>query len=240
LQVLISGGAPVPSAFVERLEKAGKTYLHNWYGLTETTSPCIITPLGARSPVDPATGALSVGLPVPNSIVKILDPETGKPAPVGEVGEIVAKGPMVVPGYWENPAETDKAIKDGWLFTGDVGKMDAEGWFYIVDRKKDLINVSGYKVWPRDVEDVLYQHPAIKEACVIGVPDAYRGETVKALVTVSEKYQGKIGAEELIGFCRERMAAYKYPRIVEIVSELPKTLSGKILKRQLREGAKKS
>ena len=240
LQMLISGGAPVPSGFVERLEKAGKIYLHNWYGLTETTSPCIITPLGARSPVDPATGALSVGLPIPNSIVKIMDPETGKPATVGEVGEIVAKGPMVVPGYWENPAETDKAIQDGWLFTGDVGKMDAEGWFYIVDRKKDLINVSGYKVWPRDVEDVLYQHPAIKEACVIGIPDAYRGETVKAFVTLSDKYQGKITAEELIEFCRERMAAYKYPRIVEIVPELPKTLSGKILKRQLREVGKKS
>jgi long-chain acyl-CoA synthetase len=113
--------------------------------------------------------------------------------------------------------------------------MDEDGWFYIVDRKKDLINVSGYKVWPRDVEDVLYQHPAVREACVIGIPDAYRGETVKAFVTPRENYQGKVTPEELIEYCKQKMAAYKYPRIVEIVSEFPKTLSGKIMKRQLRE-----
>lgn len=188
-----------------------------------------------RSPVDSATQALSVGLPIPGSVVKIHDAQTGVVLPAGEVGEIVAKGPMVVPGYWNNPAETAKAIKDGWLSTGDVGKMDEDGWFYIVDRKKDLINVSGYKVWPRDVEDVLYQHPAVREACVIGIPDAYRGETVKALVMLREKYQGKVTPEELIEFCKQKMAAYKYPRIVEIVSEFPKTMSGKIMKRQLRE-----
>ncbi len=235
LTKVLSGGAPVPQAFVERFEQACKVYIHNWYGLTETTSPCIITPLGMRAPVDSATQALSVGLPIPGSVVKVHDAQTGVVLPAGEVGEIVAKGPMVVPGYWNNPAETAKAIKDGWLFTGDVGKMDENGWFYIVDRKKDLINVSGYKVWPRDVEDVLYQHPAVREACVIGIPDAYRGETVKALVTLREKYPGKVTSEELIEFCKQKMAAYKYPRMVEIVPEFPKTLSGKIMKRQLRE-----
>ena len=235
LTKVLSGGAPVPRAFVERFEQACKVYIHNWYGLTETTSPCIITPLGMRSPVDSATQALSVGLPIPGSVVKIHDAQTGAVLPVGEVGEIVAKGPMVVPGYWNNPAETAKAIRDGWLLTGDVGKMDEDGWFYVVDRKKDLINVSGYKVWPRDVEDVLYQHPAVREACVIGIPDAYRGETVKALVTLREKSPGKVTPEELIEFCKQKMAAYKYPRVVEIVTEFPKTLSGKIMKRQLRQ-----
>lgn len=235
LTKVISGGAPVPQGFVKRFEEACNVYIHNWYGLTETTSPCIITPLGSKSPVDPDTEALSVGLPIPSSVVKVQDPQTGVVLPQGEVGEIVVKGPMVVPGYWNKPEETKSAIKDGWLLTGDVGKMDEDGWFYIVDRKKDLINVSGYKVWPRDVEDVLYQHPAVKEACVIGVPDAYRGETVKAFVTIRESYKEEVTPEELIEFCRQKMAAYKYPRIVEIVSELAKTLSGKLLKRQLRE-----
>ncbi|MDI6755650.1 MAG: AMP-binding protein [Thermodesulfobacteriota bacterium] len=235
LTKVISGGAPVPQGFVQRFEQACNIYIHNWYGLTETTSPCIITPLGSKSPIDPDTEALSVGLPIPSSVVKVQDPQTGVVLPQGEVGEIVVKGPMVVPGYWNKPEETKSAIKDGWLLTGDVGKMDEDGWFYIVDRKKDLINVSGYKVWPRDVEDVLYQHPAVKEACVIGVPDAYRGETVKAFVTIRESYKEEVIPEELIEFCRQKMAAYKYPRIVEIVSELAKTLSGKLLKRQLRE-----
>jgi long-chain acyl-CoA synthetase len=195
--------------------------------------------LGLRDPVDPDTGALSIGLPIPNSIVKVIDVQTGVVLLPGEVGEIVAKGPMVVPGYWNKPEETANAIKDGWLHTGDVGKMDKYGWFYIVDRKKDLINASGYKVWPREVEDVLYSHPAVKEACVIGVPDPYRGETVKAFITLSKSYRGELTAKELVDFCKKRMAAYKYPRIVEIVEEIPKTLSGKMLKRQLREEEEK-
>lgn len=235
LDKVLSGGAPVPEGFVKKFEQVSGLYIHNWYGLTETTSPCIITPLGVRSPVDPETGALSIGLPIPNSIVKIKDIDTGEVLPPGEIGEIVAKGPMVVPGYWSKPAETANAIKDGFFYTGDVGKMDENGWFYFVDRKKDLINVSGYKVWPRDVEDVLYQHHAVKEACVIGVPDPYRGETVKAFVTLKEDYLGKVKPEELIAFCKNKMAAYKYPRIVEIVSDIPQTHSGKKLKRQLRE-----
>jgi long-chain acyl-CoA synthetase len=124
------------------------------------------------------------------------------------------------------------------MYTGDVGKMDEEGWFYVIDRKKDLINVSGFKVWPRDVEDVLYQHPAVKEAAVIGVPDPYRGETVKAFVALKDDFKGRVTPEELIDFCKNRMAAYKYPRIVEIAPEIPKTTTGKFLRRVLREEEK--
>jgi long-chain acyl-CoA synthetase len=235
----MSGGAPVPEGFVKKFEEKTGCYIHNWYGLTETTSPAIITPIGARSPVDTDSGALSIGIPVPNSMAKIVDTDSNKILPPGEIGELAVKGPMVVPGYWQKPEETAKAIKDGWLYTGDVAKMDSEGWFYIVDRKKDLINVSGYKVWPRDVEDVLYQHPAIKEAAVIGIPDDYRGETVKAYVTLNDSVAEPPSSDELIEFCKLRMAAYKYPRQIEVVVELPKTLSGKILRRELRDKLKK-
>ncbi len=231
-----TGGAPVPSAVVENFEKICGIYIHNAYGLTETNSPSHLTPLGARAPVDPESGALSIGIPIPNTVCKIMDLETGeKELPPGETGEVVVKGPMVIPGYWNKKEESAHAIRDGWLYTGDVGKMDENGWFYIVDRKKDLIIVSGYKVWPREVEDVLYQHPAVKETSVIGVPDSYRGETVKAFVSIKDPYRGKVLPDELIEFCRNRMAAYKYPRIVEITEEIPKTPTGKFLRRLLRE-----
>jgi long-chain acyl-CoA synthetase len=231
-----TGGAPVPVAVVESFERSVGPYIHNAYGLTETNSPSHFTPLGDRAPTDPDTGALSVGIPVSNSLSKIMDLETGdQELPPGEIGEIVVQGPMVVPGYWNKPEETAHAIRQGWLYTGDVGKMDENGWFYVVDRKKDLINVSGFKVWPRDVEDILYQHPAVKEAAVIGVPDPYRGETVKAFVAIKEDFKGQVSPEEFIEFCKNRMAAYKYPRIVEIVPEIPKTTTGKFLRRALRE-----
>ena len=235
MKKVLSGGAPVSPAIVETFEKTCGAYIHNVYGMTETTSPSHFTPFGGRSPVDPDTGALSVGLPVPNTLVKIMDVETGnKELPPGELGEIVIKGPQVIPGYWNKPEETNHAIRDGWIYSGDVGKMDENGWFYVVDRKKDLINASGYKVWPRDVEDVLYQHPAVKEASVIGVPDSYRGETVKAFVALKDGFE-KVTSIELIDFCKKRMAAYKYPRTVEIVPEIPKTVTGKFLRRVLRE-----
>lgn len=231
-----SGGAPVPAAFVDKFERASGIYIHNVYGLTETTSPSHMCPLGVRAPIDPQSGALSIGLPVPNTSAKIVDIETGTiEMPPNEIGEIIIKGPMVIPGYWDKPEETAHTIRNGWLYTGDVGKMDEDGWFYVIDRKKDLINVSGFKVWPREVEDVLYQHPAVREASVIGVPDPYRGETVKAFVVLAKEYEGKISPEELIEFCRQRMAAYKYPRIIEITSEIPKTSTGKFLRRALKD-----
>src|SRR5579884_1718406 len=228
-----SGGAPVSPATVERFERLTGAYIHNVYGLTETTSPSHAVPLGARAPVDPDSGALSVGVPVPGTTVKVVDVETGREVPVGEVGELWTRGPEVVPGYWRRPEATAETFTDGYLHTGDVGRMDAEGWFYIVDRAKDMINASGYKVWPREVEDFLYQHPAVREAAVVGVPDPYRGETVKAFVSLRPGTAAT--PEELVAFCRERMAAYKCPRVVEVIDEVPKTATGKFLRRELRD-----
>lgn len=234
-----SGGAPVSAALADQFEEMTGQYLYNVYGMTETNSPSHIVPWGKRAPVDPESGALSVGVPVPSCIMKIMDlNEDTRELPAGQIGEIIDSGPIVVPGYWQQPAETKKAIRNGWLYTGDVGKMDDDGWFYVVDRKKDMIIVSGYKVWPRDVEDVIYQHPAVRETAVVGVPDSYRGETVKAYVALKKGEENSIRPEDIISFCKERLAAYKYPREVEIVSEIPKTLTGKILRRKLRKEEK--
>jgi len=231
-----SGGAPVSPATVDQFEELTGLYIYNAYGLTETNSPSHLVPWGKRAPVDQDSGALSVGVPIPNAVIKIMDLEKGtQELGPGEIGEIVDKGPMVVPGYWQKPEETKHAIRDGWLYTGDVGKMDDDGWFYVVDRKKDMIVAAGYKVWPRDVEDVIYQHPGVKETAVVGVPDPYRGETVKAFVALKEGMEGSVTPQDIISFCKSRMAAYKYPRQVEIVSEIPKTLTGKFLRRVLRE-----
>ncbi|WP_179401011.1 class I adenylate-forming enzyme family protein [Burkholderia guangdongensis] len=228
---IYSGGAPIPPSVVDAFRDRFGLYIHNGYGLTETNSPTHCVPVGREAPVDPASGALAVGVPVFNVESYIGDDE-GRPLPVGEVGEIISRGPMIVPGYWNKPAESAKAIVDGYFRTGDVGFMDAQGWFYLVDRKKDMINAGGYKVWPREVEDVLYTHPAVREAAVVGVPDSYRGETVKAVVSLKPGAQATPDA--LVAYCKERMAAYKYPRIVEIIAELPKTVTGKILRRELR------
>lgn len=227
-----SGGAPIAPSIVERFEREVGPYIHNIYGLTETTSPSHAVPFGRRAPVDPASGALSVGVPVFNTVVRILDDE-GKELPPGEVGEIATSGPMVVPGYWNRPDATAATLPAGELRTGDVGFMDSDGWFYLVDRKKDMIVASGFKVWPREVEDTLVRHPAVREAAVIGVPDAYRGETVWAYVSLRPGTSAT--PEELTDFCRAELAAYKYPRRIEILPDLPKTPTGKLLRRELRQ-----
>ncbi|WP_433504260.1 class I adenylate-forming enzyme family protein [Pseudonocardia halophobica] len=232
LDKIWSGGAPIPPSTVKAFQQAFGQYIHNIYGLTETTSPSHCTPRHAEAPVDEASGALSVGVPVYDTVVRIVG-EDGQDLPPGEVGEIVTTGPQVVKGYWNKPEETERALPGGSLHTGDVGYMDDRGWFYIVDRKKDQINAGGYKVWPREVEDVLYEHEAVREAAVVGVPDEYRGETVKAFVSLRAGKQ--VTAEELIAFAKERMAAYKYPRQVEFLDEIPKTVSGKLLRRELRD-----
>jgi long-chain acyl-CoA synthetase len=226
-----SGGAPIPPSTVKAFQAQFGQYIHNIYGLTETTSPSHGVPAGAIAPVDEASGALSVGVPIYDTVVRIVG-DDGRDLPPGEIGEIVTSGPMVVPGYWNKPDETAHALPGGALHTGDVGYMDEAGWFYLVDRKKDQINAGGYKVWPREVEDVLYQHEAVREAAVVGVPDEYRGETVKAYVSLRPGQQ--VTADELIAFCRQQMAAYKYPRQIEFLDELPKTVSGKLLRRELR------
>ncbi len=233
-QMLGSGGAPLPPAIVEDFRRRFGHYIRNGYGLTECTAPCASVPPGLEAPVDPVSGTLAVGVPGPDTVVRIID-DQGRDVPFGEQGEIAVRGPMVVPGYWQRPEESAATMPEGELRTGDIGFMDATGWLYVVDRKKDMINASGFKVWPREVEDVLYTHPAVREAAVVGVPDAYRGESVKAYVSL--KPGASVEPGDLIAYCEERLAAYKYPRSVELLPELPKTTSGKILRRELRQDA---
>ncbi|MEW2254435.1 AMP-binding protein [Streptomyces sp. NPDC047869] len=232
-----SGGAPVPPALVEGFRERFGPYIRTGYGLTECTAPCASVPPGLESPVDPVSGTLSVGLPGADTVVRIVD-DRGEELPFGEQGEIVVRGPQVVPGYWRRPDATAETFPDGELRTGDIGFMDERGWLYVVDRKKDMINASGFKVWPREVEDVLYTHPAVREAAVVGVPDGYRGETVKAYISLRPGTDPD--PDELAVYCKERLAAYKYPRQVEILPDLPKTASGKILRRELRTRAQDS
>ncbi|MFH8977525.1 class I adenylate-forming enzyme family protein [Streptomyces sp. NPDC017890] len=226
-----SGGAPLPPALVEKFRAGFGPYIRNGYGLTECTAPCASVPPHLEAPVDPGSGTLAVGVPGPESIVRIVD-EQGAEVPFGEQGEIVVSGPQVVPGYWRRPDATAETFPGGELRTGDIGFMDAQGWLYVVDRKKDMINAAGFKVWPREVEDVLYTHPAVREAAVVGVPDGYRGETVKAYISL--RPGAEAAPDALAAYCEERLAAYKYPRQVEILPDLPKTASGKILRRELR------
>ncbi|MFF6993976.1 class I adenylate-forming enzyme family protein [Streptomyces sp. NPDC008313] len=230
-RMISSGGAPLPPALVEKFREGFGPYIHNGYGLTECTAPCASVPPGQEAPVDPVSGTLAVGVPGPDTVVRIVD-EQGREVPFGEQGEILVRGPQVVPGYWRRPEATAEAFPDGELRTGDIGFMDPAGWLYVVDRKKDMINASGFKVWPREVEDVLYTHPAVREAAVVGVPDGYRGETVKAYISL--RPGSDTGPDALAAYCKERLAAYKYPRKVEILPDLPKTASGKILRRELR------
>ncbi|MYS21952.1 long-chain acyl-CoA synthetase [Streptomyces sp. DvalAA-14] len=234
-QLISSGGAPLPPAVVEAFRiRSGGLYLANGYGLTECTAPCASVPPGREAPVDPESGTLAVGVPGPGTMIRILD-DKGAEVPFGESGEIAVSGPMVVPGYWNKPEESAAALPGGELLTGDIGFMDEDGWLYVVDRKKDMISASGFKVWPREVEDVLYTHPAVREAAVVGVPDSYRGESVKAYVSLRPGASAE--PAELIAYCKERLAAYKYPREVEMLVELPKTATGKILRRELKTSA---
>lgn len=230
-EALFSGGAPVPPAVVEGFaERFGKTILTS-YGMTETCAPTHISPIGGASAIDVASGVLTIGIPASNVDAKIID-EAGLCVPPGEAGELLIRGPQLMAGYWNKPEETAVTLAGGWMHTGDVGFMDKAGWFYLVDRKKDMISASGFKVWPREIEDVLYSHPAIREAAVVGAPDAYRGETVKAFVSLKA---GEItNADDLIAYCRTRLATYKSPRVVEILDELPKTVTGKIMRSALR------
>ena len=234
LTKVYTGGAPTPVATLEEWFARTGTRIHPMYGLTEATSPTHMTPFGSQPPVDPATGVVSVGVPVFDTDVRVLA-DNGDPAGVHQIGELHIAGPQIVPGYWQKPAETAEALNRGYLRTGDVGFMDEAGWFYLVDRAKDMIVASGFKVWPREVEEVLYLHPAVLEAAVVGVPDPYRGENVKAYVSLKAGFHAT--ADEIKAFARERMAAYKYPRIVEITDEIPKNASGKVLRRVMQEHA---
>ncbi|RKF21770.1 long-chain fatty acid--CoA ligase [Altericroceibacterium spongiae] len=229
---IYSGGAPIPpsvrSEFFERLGKL----IYTSFGMTESTSATHLCPLGVEAPVDPESGALAIGVPVFDTDAKVID-EDGNTVPPGVAGELCVKGPQVMLRYWNKPEQTAETLVDGWLRTGDIAVMDEAGWFYLVDRKKDVIIASGFKVWPREVEDVLYAHPAIREAAVVGAPDAYRGETVKAYVSL--KANVKVTSDDLVTHCRARLASYKAPRLVEIMEDLPKTVTGKIQRNELRQ-----
>jgi long-chain acyl-CoA synthetase len=231
IKVCISGASSLPGQVQKRFEELTGGRLVEGYGLTETSPVTHMNPLDDRS----KNRIGSIGIPISDTEAKIVDLETGMSSlAAGEVGELVVRGPQVMLGYWNNPAETNMVLRDGWLYTGDLATMDRDGYFHLVDRKKDVINVSGFKVWPREVEDILYEHPVVKEAAVVGVPDSESGEAVKAFIVLKEDNQEKTSPEEIMDFCRERIASYKAPKIVDFRDELPKTPVGKILRRELR------
>ena len=230
-----SGAAALPPEVAKEFEKKIGVPMGEGYGMTEATAATHLN-LSALSKV---TGFManvkrSVGVPVADTEVKIVDPETGEEVPFGETGELHIRGPQIMKGYWPIPG---KGLKDGWLATGDIGKMDEDGYFYIVDRIKDMINVSGMKVYSRVVDDVLYEHPAVSVAGVIGIPDPERpgSERVKAFITLKEGYEGKVTADDIIKYCREKLPPYAVPKFVEFRKNLPLTLAMKIFKRKLKE-----
>ncbi|MEH6944351.1 long-chain-fatty-acid--CoA ligase, partial [Bacillus sp. JJ722] len=227
----MSGSAPLPVEVQEQFENITNGKLVEGYGLTETSPVTHANFLWGQR----VRG--SIGVPYPDTEAAILSMETGEPLPPNEMGEIAVKGPQVMKGYWNRPEDTESAFRDGWFLTGDLGYMDEKGYFYIVDRKKDMIIAGGYNIYPREVEEVLYEHEDVQEAVVAGIPDPYRGETVKAYVVLKEGTS--ITEEELNEFTRKHLAAYKVPRIYEFRSELPKTAVGKILRRALVEEEKK-
>ncbi|MFC5604697.1 long-chain-fatty-acid--CoA ligase [Sporosarcina koreensis] len=225
LKICTCGTAPLPLEVIKEFEERSGAQIMEGYGMTEV----LVTHRNPRSDKK-KTG--SIGIPLPSTDCKIVDMDDGnREVPIGEQGELLIKGPQVMKGYWNNPEETGHVLRDGWLSTGDMAVMDDEGYFYIVGRKKDLIIASGYNIYPIEVENVVYEHPAVLEACVFGVPDSYRGETVKCVIVPKEGYE--VSAEEMTAFCKERLATYKVPKLVEFRDSLPKTAVGKIMKQQL-------
>jgi len=230
IKFCISGAAPLPPEVQRKFMEITGGVLVEGYGLSEAS------PVTHANPLDKTLKFVkigSIGIPFPNTDAKVVDMETGRELPPGEVGELVVKGPQVMKGYWNRPEETAETLKDGWLYTGDIAKMDEEGYFYIVDRKKDMIKYKGHSVYPRELEDILYEHPAVKLCAVIGKPEPTAGEIPKAFVVLKEG--AKTTPEELMKFVNERVAPYKAIRELEIVSELPISAVGKVLRRVLRE-----
>lgn len=223
-----SGSAPMPVELLKEFERKTGAKILEGYGLSEAspTTHCN-PPFAERKPG-------SVGVGIPSTDYKIVDEATGEAeVPIGELGELLVRGPQVMKGYWNLPDETALALREGWLYTGDIARMDEQGYVYIVDRKKDLIIASGYNIYPREIEEVIYEHPAVQEVAVVGVTDAYRGETVKAFLVLKAGVQ--VTAEEIRDFCKANMAPYKVPKVVEFRDQLPKSTVGKVLRRTLRE-----
>ena len=231
VMLFTSGGASVPLGLLHSFERRTGRAIWEGYGLSEGAPATFNTYLRG------SVGG-SIGVPIPGTDVKIMDIETGKEEmPAGEPGELILKGPQVMRGYWQMPEETANTLRDGWLYTGDIARMDDNGYLYIVDRKKEVINASGFKVYPREVEEVLYEHPEVVEGVAVGVPDEYRGETVKVFVV--KKEGSSLKEEDLIAHCKDNLAPYKVPQLVEFREELPKSAVGKLLKRVLADEERK-
>jgi long-chain acyl-CoA synthetase len=225
--VLNSGAAPMPVELIEQIKDMGIFFSEGW-GMSETTS------LGTSNPILGLKKTGSIGIPFPDTEVRLVDLEEGKEeVPQGQPGEIIIKSPLVMKGYWENPEETAGQLKNGWLYTGDIAVRDEDGYLFIVDRKKDMIIAGGFNIYPREIDEVLFQHPKIQDAVSVGIPDKYRGETVKAYVVLKPGQTAT--EEEVITFCRQKLVAYKVPKMVEFRDGLPKSAVGKVLRKILRD-----
>lgn len=226
LKLLNSGAAPMPVEMIEQVQAMG-IFFSEGYGLSESTS------LGISNPILGLKKVGSIGIPFPDNDVRLVDLQEGEnDVPQGQPGEIIMRGPLIMKEYWKNPQETAGQLKDGWLYTGDIAIQDEDGYFFIVDRKKDMIIAGGFNIYPREIDEVLFQHPKVQEAVSIGIPDPYRGETVKAYIIL--KPGEKATEEEIINFCKEKLAAYKVPKLVEFRDSLPKSAIGKVLRKILR------
>ena len=230
IRVAISGGAPLPLSVHGKYEEVTGRKIMEAYGLSEASSATHITPCPNGAPRG------SIGLPLPDTDVKILDMETGRrECRVGEVGELVVKGPQIMQGYWNNPVLTAAVLRDGWFYTGDMARVDEEGYFYLVDRKDDLIISNGFNIYPGQVEDILKLHPKVKDAAVIGIPDRTKGQAVVAVIVLKEGLEGN--KEEFLKYCKENMPDYRLPKTILIRDVIPRDPAGKLLRRILRQDA---
>jgi len=230
IDVCLSGASPLPAEIMKKFESMTGSGITEFYGMTEMSAGAAGNPVGDGGS-DARVG--SVGIPLSETDLRIVDIETGTmDMPAGEAGEIILRGPQLTQGYYNMPEETAHAIRDGWLYTGDIGRLDDDNYLYVIDRKKDMIIASGYNIYPRDIDEVLFTHPEIASACAVGVPDEYRGETVKAFVVLEPG--ASLTEEDVISYCREKLAVYKVPKIVEFIDALPTSSAGKILRKELR------
>jgi len=230
IRACVSGSAPLPVEVQRRFEELTGGRIIEGFGMSEAS------PLTHANPIYGTRKSASIGIPVSSTDARIVDAETGtRDLPAGEVGELIVRGPQVMKGYWNNPGETDQTLRGGWLFTGDIARMDQDGYFFIEDRKKDMVIIGGFKVFPREIEEILYEHPKVKEAAVAGIKHRVRGEMLVAHVVPRDGGDQKALKRELHEFCSQRLSAYKIPRRFEIVSEIPKTIIGKALRRDIRE-----
>jgi long-chain acyl-CoA synthetase len=231
IRYCVSGSAPIPVEVMENFRRLTNAVIIEGYGLTEASPVTHLNPLRGKRKIG------SIGLPFPDTDAMIVDRDTGRgPLPPGEIGELAIKGPQVMKGYYNQPAETASVLRDGWLYTGDLATMDEEGYFFIVDRKKDLIISGGFNIYPREIDEVLYEHPKVQEAVAVGVPHPTRGEIIKAFIV--PKPGETIDKAEIIAYCKKKLAGYKVPKQVEFRTTLPKTLVGKVLRRALKEEEK--